>query len=105
MLRDRLRVNNAKACHNTDRQTREVFVLDVDVIDVWIILDAVQDAADHDDVGLDLILLGSKVEVSYVLLSVIGRLRERCRERDVGEDLKEGRLRRSVGADDLGRCR
>ena len=64
MLRDGLGVNNTQACHNTDRQTREIVVLDVDVIDVWIILDAVQDAADHDDVGLDLILLGSKVEVS-----------------------------------------
>jgi len=63
MLRDRMRVNNAKASHNTDGQSHEAFVLDVDVIVVWILVDAVQDAADHDDVGLDIILLGSKVEV------------------------------------------
>ena len=32
MLRDRLRVNNAQACHDADRQTRETFVLDVEVL-------------------------------------------------------------------------
>jgi hypothetical protein len=64
MLRDRLQVNNAKACHNADRQTREIVVLDVDVIFAWIFVGTARGATDHDDVGLDIILLGSKVEVT-----------------------------------------
>jgi hypothetical protein len=63
MLRDRLGVNNAQACHGADRQIREAFVLDVEVLVARIFVDTVNNGTDHDDVGLDFILLGNKVEV------------------------------------------
>ena len=56
-------MNNAQACHGADRQIRETFVLDVEVLVARIFVDTVNNGADHDDVGLDFILLGNKVEV------------------------------------------